>query len=328
MTNIPLPMTRLRRLRQTSAIRRLVQETVLNTSDFIYPLFIKEGLSGCEAIAALPGQNQLGLDALAEEILEIQALGIPAVLLFGIPEQKDDCGVSSIDDNGIIQKAIREIKRTAPDLCVIADSCFCEYTTHGHCGVIENNTVGNDKTLMNLSEQALSFAKAGADIIAPSGMMDGTIAALRHTLDENQFSHIALLGYSAKYSSSFYGPFREAAGYELQFGDRKEYQMDPANGQEAIREVSLDVAEGVDMLMVKPAGSYLDVIYNVKQSFPDVPLSAYQVSGEYALIKHGASQGIIDGTQGMIESLIAIKRAGADSIITYFAKDMCRLLQK
>ncbi len=322
--NIPL---RLRRLRKKPSIQSLVRETELTVNDLVYPLFMNEGLREKKEASSLPGVYQLGVDDLQAEIEEVTSLNIPAVILFGIPNDKDDIGSHALSDNNIVATAIKKIKAIAPSLCIIADLCFCEYTSHGHCGVIESNSVDNDKTLNNLCLQALTLARAGVDIIAPSGMMDGTIAALRETLDNNGFTDISLLGYSAKYSSSFYGPFREAAGFTLEFGDRSEYQMDYANANEAIREVALDVDESADMVMVKPAGQYLDIIYRIKQHFPEVPLCAYQVSGEYALIKHGAKAGLIDEEKAMLESLIAIKRAGCDFIITYFAKQVAQYLQ-
>ncbi len=320
---IHLPI-RLRRLRKTPAIRALIREHQLTVNDLVYPIFIKEGLEKRQEITTLPGVFQIGLTHLKEEINEIANLGINAIILFGIPKDKDAIGSHALSEQHIVAEAIKTIKNHNTNLCVIADLCFCEYTEHGHCGVIENNRVNNDKTLENLQKQAVILGKAGADIIAPSGMMDGMIAALREALDKEQLIDVGLLSYSAKYSSSFYGPFRDAAGFSLQFGDRKQYQMDIANRQEAIREVSLDISESTDMVMVKPAGLYLDVIHQIKDTFPEIPLCAYQVSGEYALIKHGAKVGLIDEQNAMIESLIAIKRAGADFIITYFAKEMAR----
>jgi porphobilinogen synthase len=302
----------------------LVRETVLNTSDFIYPLFIKEGLKTPTPIPSMPGINQIGLSHLKAEIASIKAHDIKGVILFGLPLKKDDDGKISIQKDGIIQQAITEIKQLAPQLVVISDLCFCEYLTHGHCGIVDNHYVDNDKTLEKLNLQALSHAEAGVDMIAPSGMMDGVIQSLRTSLDAHHFEKVGLLGYSAKYCSSLYDPFREAADGAPQFGDRKQYQMDPSNALEAIREVNLDIKEGADIVMVKPAMFYLDIINKIKIEFPEIPLCAYQVSGEYALIKQGAKAGILNEHKAMIESLTAIKRAGANIIITYFAKEINR----
>lgn len=317
-------MVRLRRLRQNEALRTLVRETHLSVQNFICPIFIKQGLTEKKAISSMPGIYQIGLPHLKAEIDEIVSLEIPAVLLFGIPEHKDEKGSAACQDNGIIQEAITEIKRHAPHLLVISDICFCEYTSHGHCGIITEKTgqldVDNDETLTLLVKQSVSHAKAGTDVIAPSGMMDGMVAAIREGLDREGFQHIPILSYAAKYASSFYGPFREAAEGAPQFGDRRTYQMDPANAREALREVDLDVDEGADMLMVKPALSYLDIIHQTKQRYPEIPLCAYQVSGEYAMIKAAAQCGWLDEKKIALESLLSIKRAGADFIITYFAK--------
>lgn len=310
-----------RRLRHHETLRTMVQETHLRVQDLICPLFIKHGLTKKNPIASMPGQYQLGLNHLEEEIQEIVALGIPAVLLFGIPEYKDESGSAALHDHGIVQQAITTIKKIAPQLLVISDICFCEYTSHGHCGVLtENADVHNDKTLDLLVKQSLSHARAGCDIIAPSGMMDGMVAAIREGLDAAGFQHVPILSYAAKYASAFYGPFREAAEGAPQFGDRRTYQMDPANTKEALREVDLDVEEGADMLMVKPALSYLDIIYQTKRRYPEIPLCAYQVSGEYAMIKAAAQCGWLDEKKVALETLLSIKRAGADFIITYFAK--------
>ncbi len=327
MTDTYLP-TRLRRLRQNPALRALIRETQLHPSDLVQPLFIKEGLTDKKEIRSMPGVFQLSLTNLAKEIETLRGLKISSVILFGIPLEKDDTGSSALNDNGIIQQAVRDIKRLAPEMLVITDLCFCEYTAHGHCGVMSNDCVDNDATLALLAKQAISHAKAGADIIAPSGMMDGMVESIRTALDANGFKHISILSYAVKYASSFYGPFREAAEGSPQFGDRKQYQMDFANKGEALREAELDVNEGADMLMVKPAMCYLDIIHQVKTQLPEIPLAAYQVSGEYSLIKFGAQQGLIDEEQAMIESLTAIKRAGANFIITYFAKDMNKLLME
>ena len=323
MHNIPV---RLKRLRRTPTVRAMLRETRIEASQFIAPLFISETLADSREIKAMPGQYQLALKDLPQEINTLSALGIPAVLLFGIPDHKDAEGSSSLESTGIIQQAIRSIRQANPNMLIIADVCLCEYTDHGHCGVLHGEGIDNDATLTQLSEQALSYADAGADWIAPSSMTDGMVAAIRQALDSAGHTDVAILSYAVKYSSCFYGPFREAAFGAPQFGDRKSYQMDPANASEALREATLDIAEGADMLMVKPAMSYLDIIYRVKQRFPDVPLCAYQVSGEYSMIKAAAAAGLIDEEQAMLESLIAIKRAGADLIISYFAKDVARLL--
>jgi porphobilinogen synthase len=320
------PAVRLRRLRRSSALRNLLQENAVTVSDLVLPLFIKSGHDIKNPIVSMPGHFQFSLDHLPAEIEVIQQLKIPAVILFGIPEKKDASGSCALHDNGIVQQAIQLIKKIAPALLVISDLCFCEYTDHGHCGVIDPQTqlVDNDKTLELLGKQAVSHARAGADIIAPSGMMDGMVQAIRAALDANQFQDMPILSYAVKYASAFYGPFREAAEGAPQFGDRRTYQMNPANANEALREAALDVSEGADMLMVKPAQNYLDIIYRVKQRFPELPLCAYQVSGEFAMIKAAAEKNWIDEKAVMMESLLAIKRAGADFIITYFAKEFAR----
>ena len=319
------PVTRLRRLRKTPALREMFRETFLIKSDFIYPLFIVEGEKVKKEISSMPGQFQLSVDNILRECEELQNLGINSVLLFGIPREKDDVGSGAYDDDGIIQKALRAIKASFPDLLVITDVCLCEYTSHGHCGVVENGYVNNDKTLEQLAKEALSHAQNGADIIAPSDMMDGRIGAIRQTLDENGFAETPIMAYSAKYSSAFYGPFREAAESAPQFGDRKSYQMDFGNSDEAMREIALDIQEGADIVMVKPALSYLDVIRRTKDSF-NMPGAAYNVSGEYSMIKAAAERGWLDGEKVMLEVLTSIKRAGADVIITYFAKEAARVL--
>lgn len=323
------PTRRMRRLRMHPKIRDLVRETPLSLLDLVMPIFIKEGNNIENPVSSMPGIFQLGLEKLDREVKEIVALNIPAVLLFGIPSQKDAAGSKAYYSEGIIQKAIRKIKALAPDLLVITDLCFCEYTDHGHCGLISETreTVANDATLEILVKQAISHAQAGADVIAPSGMLDGMVEAIRVGLDQAGFTNIPILSYAIKYASSLYGPFREAAEGRPQFGDRRAYQMDPANANEALIEAQLDVEEGADFLMVKPAGFYLDVIYRIKQQFPALPLVAYQVSGEYSMIKAAAKEGWIDEPTVMLESLIAIKRAGADFIITYFAKQAAALLQ-
>ena len=326
--NQPYLPLRLSRLRKTATSRALVRETRLHRQDFIAPLFIKEDLSEAREIKAMPGQFQLSLNCLSKEIESISELGIPAVLLFGIPSMKDACGTQAFSTHGIVQQAIKKIRSINPNLLVISDLCFCEYTDHGHCGVLTGKTIDTEKTLEHLGQQAVSHALAGADWVAPSGMTDGMVTAIRTALDAASLHHIPILSYSAKYCSSLYGPFREAAQGEPKFSDRKSYQIDPSNAAEAIRETALDIAEGTDMIMVKPAGFYLDVIAKMKQHFPEVPLCAYQVSGEYSMIKFAAMQHVIDEEQTMLESLIAIKRAGADFIITYFAKKAARLMQQ
>lgn len=326
MTDFDLPL-RLKRLRKTPMVRSMLQETRLHPHQFIAPLFISETLAQKRAIPSMPEQYQLSLQDLPEEIASLSALGIQAVLLFGIPAHKDACGSASLLAKGIIQQAIKIIKNCNPKMLVITDLCFCEYTDHGHCGILEGEQIDNDKTLALLGQQAVSHAEAGADWVAPSSMTDGMVTAIRHALDKAGYNDVAILSYAVKYSSCLYGPFREAAEGAPQFGDRKTYQMNPANGAEALREAALDVDEGADMLMVKPAGYYLDIIFRLKQHYPEIPLCAYQVSGEYALIKFAAKQGLIDEEQAIMESLLAIKRAGADLIITYFAKDIVNLLR-
>jgi porphobilinogen synthase len=322
------PTVRMRRLRTHPKLRDLVRETHLRPDDFILPLFVRHGEDQRIPISSMPGHAQLTVDLLAEETAEVERLGIPAVILFGIPATKDSVGSDAYNDEGIIQQAVRAIKATATNLLVITDVCFCEFTDHGHCGIISERhgalDVDNDATLEILVKEAVSHAQAGADVVAPSGMMDGMIAALRGGLDAAGFENIPILSYAAKYSSAFYGPFRDAAESTPQFGDRRTYQMDPANGAEALREVALDLAEGADMLMVKPALSYLDIIQRVKRAHPDVPLAAYNVSGEYAMIKAAAANGWIDEQRVALEVLTSIKRAGADMILTYFAKDAAR----
>lgn len=328
---LALPV-RLRRLRQQPVLRQMLSEHRLSVHDFILPLFIYEGEGIRRPIRSMPGHYQLSIDQLDAEIDEIQRLGIPAVILFGIPRDKDPEGRVALHSHGVIPAAIRYIKQRAPALVVISDLCFCEYTSHGHCGILSTNRHGqpdldNDATLPLLAEQALVHAQAGADIIAPSGMLDGMVATIRRALDHAGYTSVPILSYAVKFASGFYGPFREAAEGAPQFGDRKTYQMDPANALQALREAAIDVAEGADMLMVKPAQHYLDVIYRVKQQFPGVPLAAYQVSGEFAMIKAAAQQGWLDESTVMLESLLALKRAGADLLITYFAKSAAALLQ-
>ncbi|MDI7261814.1 MAG: porphobilinogen synthase [Thermodesulfobacteriota bacterium] len=319
------PKYRLRRLRKDEIFRRIIRETHLRPDDLILPLFVRPGKGGKKPISSMPGHSQLSIDLLVREVKEAKSLGIPGVILFGIPEKKDEMGTEAYSEDGIIQRAIRQIKEKVDGILVITDVCLCEYTSHGHCGVVRDGRVLNDETLDLLARQALSHAEAGADIVAPSDMMDGRVGAIRKTLDENQFEEIPILSYAAKYASSFYGPFRVAAESKPQFGDRKSYQMDPANGDEALREVRLDIEEGADMIMVKPALPYLDIIYRVKQTF-NIPVAAYSVSGEFALIKAASQRGWVDGESVMMESLIAIKRAGADLILTYFAKEAAKKL--
>lgn len=320
------PEHRPRRLRQNPAIRRMVRETHVCVDNLIYPLFIKEGKSICEPIEAMPGQYRYSPDSLKKVIEDITSLGIPAVLLFGIPDRKDRYGTEAHKKDGIVQQAIRTIKDAVPDLMVITDVCLCEYTDHGHCGILdEKNRVMNDDTLEILAKVALSHAKAGSDIVAPSDMMDGRVGIIRDALDESGYEDLPILSYAAKYASSFYGPFREAAGSTPAFGDRKAYQMDPANVREAIREAGHDVEEGADIIMVKPALPYLDVIRTIADEF-DEPLCAYQVSGEYAMIKATAEKGWISEKACMMESITAIKRAGADMVITYFAPEIAKRL--
>ncbi len=319
------PEYRGRRLRKNDTFRRLVRETRLSVDELVYPLFAVTGRDVKKPIASMPGQFQMSVDHLAKEAREAHALGIPALLLFGIPARKDEQGTGAFAKDGIVQQAVKRVKNEVPDMLVITDVCLCEYTSHGHCGIIEKGEVLNDATLEVLAETALSQVKAGADMVAPSAMMDGQIAAIREILDENALENIPIMAYSAKYASSFYGPFREAAESAPQFGDRKAYQMDPANSDEAIREISLDVNEGADIIMVKPALPYLDIICRARQEF-DLPLAAYNVSGEYSMIKAAAKLGWLDEEKAMLESVTAIKRAGADILITYWAKDLAKVL--
>lgn len=320
-------INRTRRLRKTEAIRRLVRENKLTIDDLIYPLFIEEGENIEKEIKSMPGIKRFSLDRISSELDEVSELNIPAVLLFGIPSEKDDTGTETWNENGIVQQAIRFIKKNYPKLYVITDVCFCEYTSHGHCGVIHNNDVDNDATLVNLAKQTISHAKAGADMVAPSGMMDGTIITMREALDNTGFYDLPIMGYSVKYSSAFYGPFRDAADSAPTFGDRKTYQMDPANRDEGMREATFDDLEGADILMVKPALSYLDIIRDLKNNF-DRPIACYNVSGEYAMIKAASEKGWIDEERVMMESLLSMKRAGADIIITYFAKEVAKILKR
>lgn len=322
---MPFPIHRPRRLRSSESIRRVVRETRLEPANFILPLFICPGEGVRRPIGSMPPQCQLSVDTAVEECREVRSLGIGGIILFGIPDSKDEEASGAYDDNGIVQQAIRAIKRELPDLLVITDVCNCEYTSHGHCGKIVNGDVDNDASLEWLAASSLSHARAGADIVAPSDMMDGRVGAIRRKLDANGFQNTPILAYSAKFASVFYGPFREAAESTPQFGDRRSYQMDPANGREAMREIELDLEEGADMIMVKPAMPYLDLIRQARDRF-DVPLSAYQVSGEYAMIMAAARNGWIDEERAMVESLTSIRRAGADFILTYFAKPMSKML--
>lgn len=321
------PKTRLRRLRQNANLRNLVRETRLDISKLVLPLFIKHGSNIKNPIASMPGHFQISVDQLADEVKNISALGIKNIMLFGIPAHKDPLGTDSYSDNGIIQTAIPIIKKAAPDLLIFSDTCLCEYTDHGHCGVVTDHDVDNDKTLELLAKQVVSHVKAGTDIIAPSCNMDGMVQAIRIALDTAGYQHIPILSYAVKYASSMYGPFRQAAEGAPKFGDRRSYQMDFANAQEALRECALDIAEGADMLMVKPAHTYLDVICRVKQAYPELPLCAYHTSGEFAMIKAAAEKGWIDERSSALEVLTAIHRAGADFIITYFAKDVASWLK-
>jgi porphobilinogen synthase len=321
------PQQRLRRLRATEPLRRMLRETRLAADDFIYPLFLKEGAGEKAEISSMPGVYHHSLDSLLKELEEVRALSIPAILLFGLPGSKDEMGSEAFAPKGIVQRGIRAIKESFPDVMVITDICLCAYTTHGHCGVIENGRVDNDKTLGILQKVAVSHAAAGADMVAPSDMMDGRVGAIRSALDGSGYAELPIMSYAAKFASHFYGPFREAADSSPRFGDRRSYQMDPANAEEALREIALDIEEGADIIMVKPALAYLDIIFRAKQKF-GCPLAAYHVSGEYSMVKAAAAQGMLDETIIMMEMLQSIKRAGADLIITYFAKDAARVLQE
>ena len=319
------PIQRLRRLRQHDALRRMVRETRLSSSDFIYPMFVREGRDQRQEIASMPGQFRLSIDLLVKEAGEVAGLGIPAIMLFGIPDRKDERGSSGYDPNGIVQRAIKTVKDHVPGLLVITDVCIDEYTTHGHCGIVKEGRILNDETLDCLRAMARTHAESGADMVAPSDMMDGRVAAIRSELDEAGYPELPIMAYAAKFASCFYAPFRDAAGSAPQFGDRQSYQMDPANRREALREIALDVEEGADIVMVKPALPYLDVIAAAR-AHTSLPVAAYQVSGEYSMIKAAARAGWLDESRAMLESLLAIKRAGADVILTYFAKDAARSL--
>ena len=324
---MPFPVYRPRRLRESPLLRAMVRETSLRIDDFVYPLFAVHGRGVREPISSMPGQFRLSIDELLKECKDAASMGIPAVLLFGLPRDKDPRGTEAYAEDGIIQQAVRAVKDTIPDLLVITDVCLCEYTSHGHCGVVEDGRIKNDPTLELIARTAVSHAEAGADLIAPSDMMDGRVAAVREGLDESGFPETPIMAYSAKYASAFYGPFREAADSTPQFGDRRSYQMDPANAMEAMREVALDVDEGADIVMVKPALPYLDVIARVKGEF-GLPVAAYSVSGEYAMLKAAGQLGWLDEDRAVLEALTGIRRAGADIIITYFAKDAARLIEQ
>lgn len=321
-----IDFSRHRRLRSSASMRAMVRETQLTANDLIYPLFVIEGDNIKNEVPSMPGVYQLSLDHLQAEMEEIQTLGVQAVMLFGIPKEKDAEGTGAYDESGIVQQATRFIKSRFPNLLVIADTCLCEYTSHGHCGVIRNHDVENDASLALLAETAISQAKAGADIIAPSNMMDGFVTVIRRSLDAAGYEHIPIMSYAVKYASAFYGPFRDAADSTPEFGDRKTYQMDPANRKEAIREARSDVEEGADLLIVKPALAYLDIVRDIKNNF-DLPIVAYNVSGEYAMVKAAAANGWVDEQAVVLEKLISMKRAGADLILTYFAKDVAKWLR-
>ena len=321
------PMFRPRRLREKGLFRKLVRETELAIDDLVYPVFAVHGRGVREPIASMPGQSRLSVDELVKDAKDVAGMGIPAILLFGLPSNKNPRGSEAYADEGIVQQAVRAVKDTVPDLLVITDVCLCQYTSHGHCGVVEDGGVRNDPTLELLARTAVSHAEAGADMVAPSDMMDGRVAAIREALDESSYTDLPIMAYSAKYASTFYGPFRDAADSAPQFGDRRSYQMDPANGTEAMREIALDLDEGADIVMVKPALPYLDVIWRAKTEF-GVPLAAYSVSGEYAMIRAAGQLGWLDEERAMMEALTAIRRAGADIVITYFAKDVVRRLEQ
>jgi porphobilinogen synthase len=323
----PNNFRRFRRLRMNDHLRSMVRETVLTTNDFIYPLFIVPGEKIRKPVSSMPGVYQLSIDEAVKECTDVFKLGIPAVILFGIPEHKDEKASEAYNDNGIIQRAIKKIKQELPDLMVITDVCLCEYTSHGHCGIVKDGQILNDESVELIAKEALSHARAGADMVAPSDMFDGRVGAIRSILDENDFHNLPIMSYAAKYASAYYGPFREAAESTPQFGDRRSHQMDPGNSEEALREVEQDIAEGADIVMVKPALPYLDIIRRVKDTF-GMPTAAYNVSGEYAMIKAAAEKGWIDGERAMMECLLSIKRAGADLILTYFAKEAAEVLKR
>ena len=319
------PYYRPRRLRRNENIRSMVRETILTVNDLIYPMFVVEGKGVRNPINSMPGNFQLSIDLLVKEVKEVHNLGVPAIILFGIPKKKDALGSDATSDDGIVQRAVKAIKDAVPSMYVITDVCFCEYTDHGHCGAIKDGTVDNDATLDMLGQQVVTHGKAGADMVAPSGMMDGMVAAIREALDDNGFNEIPIMSYAAKYASGFYGPFREAAESAPQFGDRRAYQMDPANAREALQEIELDVDEGADIIMVKPALSYLDIITRAR-GITNLPIAAYNVSGEFSMVKAAAKMDWIDEEKVALEILTSIKRAGADLILTYYAKDAAKWL--
>ncbi len=321
------PITRLRRLRKNENLRRMVRETRLSVDNLIYPLFVTFGKGVKDEISSMPGNYRFSVDKISKEVKEAQNLGIPAIILFGIPEHKDEVGSEAYNKCGVVQEAIKAIKSATPEMIIITDVCIDEYTTHGHCGLVKGDEILNDPTLELLSKMAFTHVEAGADMVAPSDMMDGRVGFIREALDEHGFDNISIMAYSAKYASAFYGPFREAADSSPKFGDRKSYQMDPPNSDEAMREVLLDIEEGADIVMVKPALPYLDIIYRVKNEL-GMPVAAYSVSGEFSLIKAAGQKGWVDEERVMMESLISIKRAGADMILTYFAKEVARVLGK
>jgi porphobilinogen synthase len=321
------PVSRLRRLRMTETLRTMVRETQLSPDDFILPLFVVPGRNVKKEVSSMPGVYQMSADTVVRECAEVHAMGIPAVIFFGIPEEKDDVGSGAYDPHGVVQEALRAVKREVPSLFLITDVCLCEYTSHGHCGIVRDGEIVNDESVELLVREAISHAEAGADMVAPSDMFDGRVGAIRRALDEHGFRNLPVMSYAAKYASGFYGPFREAAESTPKFGDRRSHQMDPANSDEAIREVAQDIAEGADIIMVKPATPYLDVLYRVKQQFA-VPTAAYNVSGEYSMVKAAARLGWVEEERVMMEMLTGIKRAGADLILTYFAKDATNLLRR
>ena len=321
------PVTRLRRLRMKETLRAMVRETHVGKKDFIYPLFVVPGTKVKKEVSSMPGVFQMSVDSIVRECVDVHSLGIPAVIFFGIPEEKDEVGSGAYDENGVVQQALRAVKREVPELFLITDVCLCEYTSHGHCGIVRGNEIVNDESVELLAREALTHAEAGADMVAPSDMFDGRVRAIREALDEHDFRNLPIMSYAAKYASGFYGPFREAAESTPKFGDRRSHQMDPANSDEALREVAQDIAEGADIVMVKPATPYLDIIHRVKERF-EMPTAAYNVSGEYSLVKAASRMGWIDEERVMMEMLTAIKRAGADLILTYFAKDAARVLDR
>jgi len=321
------PASRLRRLRMTEHLRAMVRETHVGVQDFIYPLFVVPGTNVRKEVSSMPGVYQMSVDRIVRECAEVQALGVPAVIFFGIPEEKDEAGSGAYDEHGVVQEALRAVKRDVPGLVLVTDVCLCEYTSHGHCGIVRGDEILNDESVELLVREAVSHAEAGADIVAPSDMFDGRVGAIRRALDEHGFVNIPVMSYAAKYASGFYGPFREAAESTPKFGDRRSHQMDPANADEALREVAQDIAEGADIVMVKPALPYLDILRRVKDTYR-MPTAAYNVSGEYAMVKAAARAGWIDGERVMMELLTSIKRAGADLILTYFAKEAAALLER